>query len=121
VNAVIMAPGQPWGTITKPTDRFFGHQMLSANEVEDISERLYSTKIGASKDARKKALVEKRTLSKSQVNALLERIATKEETFSRTPDKNRTSPHKKVWGPILNSYPWNGQNHKAILCGEESP
>lgn len=117
-----MAPGKPWGTIEKPT-MGLGHQKISAAKIEEMVERLSTprtySEVGKNKQ---RTPTEKRArLNKERTDAMLERLADKKVNREKTPDTIRVCPHKKLWGAALNSYAWNGLNHQAILCNEESP
>ena len=116
-----MATNQPWGTIVKPPFEL-GYQKLKADEVEEISTRLYNTRPKTPRSSvNRRVLIEKKDLSQEEVTAMVNRLSNKETAFPFTPDTNRTGLHKKEWGNVLNSYAWNGKNFQAILCGEESP
>jgi hypothetical protein len=114
---------RPWGTIEKPPFGL-GYQKLDAEEVENVVERLSQAKKpssrGNSSKSRKKPEVE-RDMDKSGIQTMVARLANKEETVPKTPDRARTGLHKKEWGNVLNSYAWHGKNYQAIMCGEESP
>ena len=112
---------QPWGTITKPPFEL-GYQKLHAEEIENIVERLSRPKTTPAQGKRRpRPAIEKRQLSKDEINAMVARLADRETNFAKTPDTQRIHRFKKEWGASLNSYAWNGCNHQAILCGEESP
>ena len=112
---------QPWGTITKPPFEL-GYQKLDREEVESMVERLSRPKTTpAQEKKRPRPAIEKRELSKDDINAMVARLAHKETNLDQTPDTRRVHRFKKDWGVVLNSYAWNGRNHQAILCGEESP
>lgn len=116
-----MATNQPWGTIVKPPFEL-GYQKLGADEVEDISTRLYNARPKtANKSVNRQVMIEKRKLDKEGITEMVNRLSNKEITVSQTPDANRTGLHKEEWGNVVNSYAWNGKNFQAILCGEESP
>lgn len=117
-----MAPGKPWGTIEKSRLRL-GHQKLSPEQIDEMVDRLSTPKNYSETNKKKRsAQTDKRPrLDKERTDAMLERLANKEENRRRTPDTMRICSHKKVWGAVLNSYAWNGLNHQAILCNEESP
>ena len=112
---------QPWGTITKPPFEL-GYQKLETEEIENMVERLSRPKTTQGQEKKRpRPAIEKRHLSKEEINAMVARLSDKETSFVKTPDTRRVHPFKKEWGAVLNSYAWNGRNHKAILCGEESP
>lgn len=117
-----MPPGKPWGTIEKP-NMGLGHQKMSAEQIGQMVERLSSPKKNSESGKKKRSTpTQKRPrFDKERVDAMLERLANKEVNRTKTPDTNRVCPNKKVWGAVLNSYAWNGLNHQAILCNEESP
>jgi hypothetical protein len=100
-----------------------GHQKLSSKTIEAMVDRLSTPKeySASSRKARRSSVEQRGRLSKEQTDAMLERIANNECNRSKTPDVKRVCQHKKVWGSVLNSYAWNGLNHQAILCGEDSP
>ena len=99
-----------------------GYQKLSVDEVEDISTRLYSSRPKTShKKINRQVVIEKRQLSKEEIEAMVKRLSDKETSVPFTPDRNRTGLHKSAWGNVLNSYAWHGKNFQAIICGEESP
>jgi hypothetical protein len=101
-----------------------GHQKLNSEAIEAMVERLSAPKKYSDLNTTKKkrSSVDKRPrLTKEQTDAMLERIANKDSNRTKTPDTRRVCQHKKVWGSALNSYAWNGLNHQAILCGEDSP
>lgn len=112
---------QPWGTITKPPFEL-GYQKLNEEEIDSMVERLSRPKT-APKQVKKRPrpAIEKRDLSKEEINQVVARLAHKETNLEKTPDIQRVHRHKNEWGVVLNSYAWNGCNHQAILCGEESP
>lgn len=115
---------QPHSEAMEKTRLQLGHQKLSADVIEAMVNRLSAPKKSPdnSAKAKSKRSSEKRTrLTKEQTDAMLERIANKDSNRSKTPDTRRVCQHKKVWGSVLNSYAWNGLNHQAILCGEDSP
>lgn len=104
------------------TGLHLGYQKLSAESIEAMVNRLSSPKKYSDSSTKKKRNSEKQQrLSKEQTDALLERIANKDSNRTKTPDTRRVCRHQKVWGSVLNSYAWNGLNHQAILCGEDSP
>ena len=112
---------QPWGTITKAPFEM-GYQKLDAEEIDSLVERLSRPKTTpAQQKKRTRPAIEKRALSKDEIDAMVARLAHKETNFDKTPDTQRVHRFKKEWGAVLNSYAWNGCNHQAILCGEESP
>lgn len=118
-----MAPGKPWGTIEKPT-MGLGHQKISVAKIEEMVERLSAprtySEVGG-KNKRRGPTEKRARLDKERTDAMLKRLADKEVNRRKTPDTIRVCPHKKSWGAVLNSYAWNGLNHQAILCNEESP
>ena len=110
-----------WSPMEK-TRLQLGHQKLSSDAIEAMVNRLSGPKKYYDDHTKIKRSSDKRgRLSKEQTEAMLERIANKESNRAKTPDTRRVSPHKKAWGTVLNSYAWNGLNHQAILCGEDSP
>ena len=112
---------EPWGTITKPPFEL-GYQKLSIDEIDTVVERLYKSRPQQSAGTKRPIpAIEKRQLNKQDIQVMVDRLANKETTVPKTPDRHRTHPFKKEWGVCLNSYAWNGKNHQAILCGEESP
>ena len=112
---------QPWGTITKPPFAL-GYQKLDSEEIENVVERLTRPKTTpAQQKKRPRPAIEKRALSKDEIDAMVARLANKETNLYKTPDRRRIHQYKREWGVVLNSYAWNGCNHQAILCGEESP
>ena len=112
---------QAWGTITKPPFEL-GYQKLDCDEIETMVERLSRPRTTPRQDKKRpRPAIEKRALSKDDINAMVARLAHKETNFEKTPDTRRVHQYKKEWGAVLNSYAWNGCNHQAILCGEESP
>lgn len=112
---------QPWGTITRPPFEL-GFQKLDAGEIEKVVDRLSRPKTTPVEGKRRsRPAIEKRQLSKEEINTVVARLADKEANFAKTPDTRRINRFKKEWGAALNSYAWNGCNHQAILCGEESP
>lgn len=112
---------QPWGTITRPPFEL-GFQKLDAEEIEKVVDRLSRPKTTPVEGKRRsRPAIEKRQLSKEEINTVVARLADKEANFAKTPDTRRINRFKKEWGAALNSYAWNGCNHRAILCGEESP
>lgn len=112
---------QPWGTITKPPFEL-GYQKLNEDEIDSMVERLSRPKTAPKQEKkRQRPAIEKRELSKDEINEVVARLAHKETNLERTPDIQRVHRYKKEWGVVLNSYAWNGCNHQAILCGEESP
>lgn len=112
---------QPWGTITKPPFEL-GYQMLNEEEIDSMVERLSRPKTAPKEDKKRpRPAIEKRELSKDDINTMVARLAHKETNLEKTPDIQRVHRYKKEWGAVLNSYAWNGCNHQAILCGEESP
>lgn len=112
---------QLWGTITKPPFEL-GYQKLSEEEIESMVERLSRPKTTPQESKRRpRPAIEKRELSGNDVSAMVARLAHKETNFEKTPDTQRVHRFKNEWGAALNSYAWNGCNHQAILCGEESP
>ena len=100
-----------------------GHQKLSSDAIEAMVDRLSSPKNHSDNSTKTKrnSIDQRPRLTKEQTDAMLERIANKDCNRSKTPDVKRVCQHKKVWGSVLNSYAWNGLNHQAILCGEDSP
>ena len=118
---VISMARQPWGTITKPPFQL-GFQKLAADDVDSMVERLTKPKaVLKPEKKRRRPEIEKRNLSKQEIDEVVARLAHKETNLEKTPDTRRVHPFKKEWGVVLNSYAWNGCNHQAILCGEESP
>ena len=112
---------QPWGTITRPPFEL-GFQKLDAGEIEKVVERLSRPKTTPAEGKRRfRPAIEKRQLSKEEINTVVARLADKETNSAKTPDIRRINRFKKEWGAALNSYAWNGWNHQAILCDEESP
>lgn len=111
---------QPWGTITKPSFEL-GYQKLSEDEIDNVVERLSKARQPSAQTKRTRPAIEKRELSKDDIYAMVARLANKETNAVKTPDRQRIHPFKKEWGVCLNSYAWNGKNHQAILCGEDSP
>ncbi|KAJ7380326.1 hypothetical protein OS493_011049 [Desmophyllum pertusum] len=112
---------QPWGTITKPPFEL-GYQNLDEDEIESMVERLSRPKTAPKQEKKRpRPAIEKRELSKSEISEAVARLAHKETNREKTPDIQRVHRFKKEWGVVLNSYAWNGCNHQAILCGEESP
>ena len=112
---------QPWGTITKPPFEL-GYQKLDNEEIENMVERLTRPKTTpAQEKKRPRPAIEKRQLSQEEISTMVARLANKETNVGKTPDIRRVHRYKKEWGAVLNSYAWNGRNHQAILCGEESP
>ena len=57
-------------------------------------------------------------LSQSDIQELVGRLSNKEVAMEKTPDAKRTMDTS--YG-IVSSYAWNGFNHQAMLCNEESP
>lgn len=114
---------RPWGTIEKPPFAL-GYQKLEAEDIDSVVERLSQPRKTPNNPNtaknRKKAEVE-RILDKEGIQAMVARLANKQENLPKTPDRSRTGPHKKEWGNVLNSYAWHGKNYQAIICGEESP
>ncbi|XP_028518877.1 uncharacterized protein LOC110251927 [Exaiptasia diaphana] len=112
---------RPWGTIEKPSFGL-GYQKADAELIESVVERLSQPKKTQRNSAksRKRPDVE-RVLDKDGVQAMVARLANKQENLPKTPDRSRTGEHKKEWGNVLNSYAWHGKNYQAIICGEESP
>ena len=100
-----------------------GHQKLSPDAIVAMVDRLSTPKKYSDNSTKtKRNSIDKRArLTKEETDAMLERIANKDSNRSKTPDVKRVCQHKKVWGSVLNSYAWNGLNHQAILCGEDSP
>lgn len=112
---------QPWGTITKPPFEL-GYQKLDNEEIDNMVERLTRPKTTpAQEKKRSRPAIEKRQLSQEEISTMVARLADKETNVDKTPDTRRVHRYKKEWGAVLNSYAWNGRNHQAILCGEESP
>ena len=119
--AIDIMTTQPWGTITKPPFEL-GYQKLNEDEIDSMVERLSRPKTAPKQEKKRpRPAIEKRELSKEQINEVVARLAHKETNLERTPDIQRVHRYKKEWGVVLNSYAWNGRNHQAILCGEESP
>lgn len=114
---------RPWGTIEKPPFEL-GYQKLDAEEIESVVERLSTPKkVSSNRNSaknRKRTEVE-RVLDKDGVQAMVARLANKQDNLPKTPDRSRTGPHRNEWGNVLNSYAWHGKNYQAIMCGEESP
>ncbi|CAB3979591.1 Hypothetical predicted protein [Paramuricea clavata] len=100
-----------------------GHQKISSGAIEAMVNRLSTPKKYSDNSTKKKRSSDKRDagLTKEQTDAMLERIANKDSNRTKTPDTRRVCQYTKVWGTALNSYAWNGLNHQAILCGEDSP
>lgn len=119
--AIDIMTTQPWGTITKPPFEL-GYQKLNEDEIDSMVERLSRPKTAPKQEKKRpRPAIEKRELKKEEIKEVVARLAHKETNLPRTPDIRRVHRYKKEWGVVLNSYAWNGCNHQAILCGEESP
>lgn len=112
---------RPWGTIEKPPFGL-GYQKADAELIESVVERLSQPKKSQRNSARNRKRPDvERVLDKDGVQAMVARLANKQENLPKTPDRSRTGEYKKEWGNVLNSYAWHGKNYQAIICGEESP
>ena len=86
-------------------------------EVDSLVERLAVVK-QPTETSNGKSKANRLKLSKSAMQELVTRLSNKEIALERTPDAKRVMDKK--YG-IVSSYAWNGCNHQAVLCNEESP
>ncbi|KXJ22723.1 hypothetical protein AC249_AIPGENE10869 [Exaiptasia diaphana] len=86
--------------------RSLGQQKLPAEKVEAIVERLNVVKKHEEQSPSKSTI----TLSKEEVEDMVNRLADKDKTVQKTPDRDRTGACKQMG--IVNTYAWN--NGKSL-------
>lgn len=89
----------------------------SQMDIDNMVARLSLSK-KSQEDCDKKESSSGPKMSKNDIAELVARLSNKEVAMEKTPDTKRVMDKK--YG-IVSSYAWNGCNHQAILCNEESP